>query len=135
MDAFEGENMQTQYRVLNYKIDLYFLDYKLAIEVDEKGHDYRRIDYEIKRQKAIEKEVSCEFIRINPDEKFFNVFKVKNEIYRHTIKSIKKLTEKSTKEYLIDKLSKRLLGLEFKKNNSIKSKALKHIVKNILLTL
>ena len=135
MDAFEGENMQTQYRVLNYKIDLYFLDYKLAIEVNEKGHEDRRIDYEIKRQKAIEKEVSCEFIRINPDEKFFNVFKVINEIYRHTIKSIKKLTEKSTKEYLIDELSKRLLGLEFKKNNSIKSKALKHIVKNILLTL
>ena len=135
MDAFEGENMQTQYRVLNYKIDLYFLDYKLAIEVDEKGHEDRRIDYEIKKQKAIEKEVSCEFIRINPDEKFFNVFKVINEIYRHTIKSIKKLTEKSTKEYLIDELSKRLLGLEFKKNNSIKSKALKHIVKNILLTL
>ena len=83
MDAFEGENMQTQYRVLNYKIDLYFLDYKLAIEVDEKGHEDRRIDYEIKRQKAIEKEVSCEFIRINPDEKIFNVFKVINEIYRH----------------------------------------------------
>ena len=34
MDAFEGENMQTQYRVLGYKIDLYFHDYKIAIEVD-----------------------------------------------------------------------------------------------------
>ena len=38
MDAFEGENIQTQYSVLGYKIDLYFHDYKLAIEVDEKGH-------------------------------------------------------------------------------------------------
>ena len=34
-DAFEGENMQTQYTVLNYRIDLYFHKYKLAIEVDE----------------------------------------------------------------------------------------------------
>ena len=36
-DAFEGENMQTQYTVLGYRIDLYFRKYKLAIEVDELG--------------------------------------------------------------------------------------------------
>ena len=38
MDVFEGETMQTQYSVLGYRIDLYFYYYKLAIEVDEKGH-------------------------------------------------------------------------------------------------
>ena len=48
MDAFEKENMQTQYGVLGYKTDLYFHDYKLAIEVDEKGHKDRNIDHEIK---------------------------------------------------------------------------------------
>ena len=53
MDAFEGENMQTQYSVLGYRIDLYFHDYKLAIEVDEKGHKDRNIDHEIQRQKAL----------------------------------------------------------------------------------
>ena len=37
MEAFEGENMDTQYHVLNYRVDLYFHDCKLAIEVDEKG--------------------------------------------------------------------------------------------------
>ena len=47
MDAFEGENMQTQYSVLGYRIDLYFHDYKLAIKVGEKGHEDRNIDYEI----------------------------------------------------------------------------------------
>ena len=60
-----------------YKIDLYFHDYKLAIEVDEKGHKDRNIDQEIKRQKAIEKEIDCEFIRTNPEEKDFNIFKAK----------------------------------------------------------
>ena len=55
MDGFEGENMQTQYSVLGHKIDLYFHDYKLAIEVDEKGRKDRNIDHEIKRQKATEK--------------------------------------------------------------------------------
>ena len=44
MDAFEGENMKTQYSVLEYRIDLYFHDYKLALEVDEKGHKDRNID-------------------------------------------------------------------------------------------
>ena len=35
--AFEGENIQTQYSVLGYRIDLYFHEYKLTIEVDELG--------------------------------------------------------------------------------------------------
>ena len=56
-DAFEGENMQTQYSDLGFKTDLYFCDYKLAIEVDEKGHKYRDINHETERQKAIEKEL------------------------------------------------------------------------------
>ena len=46
-DAFEGENMKTQYTVFGYRIDLYFHKYKLAIEVDELGHNDRNIDYEI----------------------------------------------------------------------------------------
>ena len=30
-DAFKGEDMQTQYTVVGYRIDLYFHEYKLAI--------------------------------------------------------------------------------------------------------
>ena len=41
--------MQRQYNVLVYRIDLYFHDYKFAIETDENGHSNRSIDYEIKR--------------------------------------------------------------------------------------
>ena len=40
-DACEGENMKTQYNVLGYKIDVYFHEYKLAIEVDDLGHHDR----------------------------------------------------------------------------------------------
>ena len=94
MDVFEGENMQTQYIVLGYRIDLYFHDYKLAVD-DENGHKDRNIDHEIQRQKAIEKELGCEFIRINPDEKDFNISKVKKEIFRHIKESIRKSTKKS----------------------------------------
>ena len=45
MDAVEGENMQNQYSVLGYKTDLHFHKYKLAIEIDEKGHKDRNINH------------------------------------------------------------------------------------------
>ena len=48
-DAFEGENMQTEYSVLGYIVDLYFHDYKLSKEVDEFGYSDRNIDYEMQR--------------------------------------------------------------------------------------
>ena len=37
------------------KMDAYFRKYKLAIEVDEQWHNGRDIDYELERQKPIEK--------------------------------------------------------------------------------
>ena len=36
MSSFEGENMQTQYNVLSYRIDLHFYDYNLAIILQQK---------------------------------------------------------------------------------------------------
>ena len=68
-DAFEGENIQTQYSGLGYRIDRYFHKYKLAIEVDELGHPDRNLSNETERQKAPEKELDCVFIRTNPDKK------------------------------------------------------------------
>ena len=32
-DAFEGENMQTQYSVLGYKIDLFFINTNLQLKL------------------------------------------------------------------------------------------------------
>ena len=46
-DVFEGKDIQAQYKVLGYRIDLYFHDYRLAIEVDKFCHKDRDIDYEI----------------------------------------------------------------------------------------
>ena len=91
-DTFEGENIQTQYSVLGYRIDLYFYEYKLAIEVDELKHTNRNINNENERQKALEKELNCIFIRINPDEKDFNISK---EIDK---------THRQIKKFLIDKM-------------------------------
>ena len=63
------------------------------------------------------------FIRINPDEEKFNIFKAIWHI------------KKSTKKSLIDKISKRRLELEFKSNHPIITKALKRVVKKALPSL
>ena len=112
-DAFQGENIQTQYSVLGYKIDLYFYEYKLAIEVDELGHSDRNINDEIERQRALERELSCVFIRINPDARDYNIYREINKIHRHINQSTRQQTEQKTKESLINNLSKRLLELGF----------------------
>ena len=42
------------------------------------------IDYKMKRQKAIEQELGCKFIRIDLDKEDFNIFRAINEIFRHS---------------------------------------------------
>ena len=91
------------------------------MEIDEKDHQDSDISREIERQKALQKELCCKFIRVNPDKENFNIFKAQNEIFRH----IKESNKESTKE----------LKLELEKNNSIKTKCLKHVVEKILPTL
>ena len=88
-NAFEGEDMQTQYSVLGYRTDLYFHKCRLAIEVDELGHTDRNLSNEIERQKALEEELNCVIIRINPDEIDYNIFREINKIQRHINKSTK----------------------------------------------
>ena len=85
--------MQPQYSVLGYRIDLYFYDYKLAIEIDENGHSDRNSDCEIKRKRSIEQELGCEFIRVDPDKEEFTILKAINEIFRLIKQSSNKLTK------------------------------------------
>ena len=73
------------------------------------------------RQKATEQELGCKFIRIDPE--YFDFFRAINEIFRHI--------KQPTTETLISKISRRLLGLEFKSDNIIKLKDIKVVVKKI----
>ncbi len=56
-----------QYKVDNYKIDLYIPEFNIAIEIDEVEHKYK-IKYDLVRQKYIEDKIHCKFIRINEGE-------------------------------------------------------------------
>ena len=106
MTLFAAEEIILQHNVLGNKIDTCFPKYKLAIEVDEQGHNDRDIHYEIERQKAIEKKLGCEFIRINPAKENFHIFVAIGKIQNYIVKSTKKLTEESNKISLIEEISK-----------------------------
>ena len=58
----------------------------------------------LKDKKHLEKELNYIFIRINPDEKDFNIFKEINKIHRHIKQSFKKS--------LIDKILKKSVKIK-----------------------
>ena len=133
IDTFKGEDIQIQYTVLGYRINLYFYEYKLAIEINELGHNDRNTDYEIKRQREIEEELNL--VRTNPDAADFNMNRLKSQIYKHIIKSKEeKLNSKFAKELLCYASSIFLLLKPIKyfvkKNTSHIVKNEKHTIKN-----
>ena len=88
MSSFKRENKQTRYNVLSHRIDLTH-NYKLTIKIDQNGCSDEHIYYEIKRQKTIEQELGFKFIRIDPDNKDFDIFTAINELFGHIKLSIK----------------------------------------------
>ena len=52
---------------------MYIPEYKLAIEVDELGHCKRDLKCEIGRQKRIEEELGCKFVRIDASRENFDI--------------------------------------------------------------
>jgi very-short-patch-repair endonuclease len=103
--CFSNEEMVTQYSVLNYRIDLYFPKYKLAIECDEKEHK-NQIEKDIKRENEIKSILNCTFIRYEPEEKNFCISYVINSIYKHIIQynnNLQKEKEKKIKFIIVNK--------------------------------
>ena len=79
----------------------------------------------------IEEKLGCVFIRPNPDAPDFDIYRLINQVHMH----IKQSTIKSTRNSLIDDLSKELSEavLEFKsKYKEVKAKLIKNTVKNVL---
>jgi very-short-patch-repair endonuclease len=63
-----------QFPVLNYRIDLYFPDQKLAVECDEHDHKKYNNKNEEKRTKDITAELGNSWIRYDPYDKDFDIF-------------------------------------------------------------
>lgn len=77
-----GLKIIPQFQCLNYKIDFYIKSLNIAIEYDENDHKNYSYEKHEGRQKEIEKELECRFIRIsdkNTDE--YNIGYVIKEIF------------------------------------------------------
>jgi very-short-patch-repair endonuclease len=67
-EVFKDYKIKKQFNVDNkYFIDLYFVDYKLAIECDEDFHK-NQTEKDTERQTYIEKLLDCKFYRFSPSE-------------------------------------------------------------------
>ena len=51
-----------------FRIDVYFTEYFLAVEIDKQNHEGRDLIFEKKRQEALEKRLGYKFIRINTSD-------------------------------------------------------------------
>jgi len=72
-------NIKRQHSIGKYRVDLYFIDYKLVIECDENNH----IDRNPLQEKIREDYISSfgnKFIRYNPNESLFDLSNVLRDI-------------------------------------------------------
>ena len=90
INAFKCENIKRQYICDKYRIDLYFIDYKIALECDELQHNVQKnIQTDSKREEVIKNKLNCEFIRFKPYEPDFNIFELFGKIHNRIVECIK----------------------------------------------
>ena len=97
------EKIQVDENGLKYilsRIDVYFNEYLLAIEIAEKGHTDRDLIFEEKRQEALEKKLGCKFIRINSSnlqevyDTDYDTSKIQTFIIKFKDRQLKKIKQK-----------------------------------------
>ena len=59
MGTFDEEEMIRQFYIGKYRIGLFFLEHKLAIQCNEFGYNNRDVLYEMNRQKFVEEQIQC----------------------------------------------------------------------------
>lgn len=87
-ESFKPFNIKgiRQYNVLTYRIDYYIPKLKIAIEYDENDHKNYTYEQHELRQKDIEKELGCEFIRISDNNTdAYNIGLILKEITRKEV--------------------------------------------------
>ena len=84
-----------------FKIDAYFLEHNLALEIDEKALTDRDLIFEQKRQEGLEKILDFDFIRINTSKEgydaIYEIGTIQTFLSKFKAKKIKKLEEEIKK--------------------------------------
>ena len=77
-----------------FRINVYFTEYLLAVEIDEKKHADRDLIFEVKKQKALEKKLGSKFIRINTCKCYdedYEIGRIKTFICKFKDRQLKKI--------------------------------------------
>ena len=69
---------------------MYFSEYELVVEIDEKGHTDRNQIEENKRQIKMKERLNCKFYRINLDVECFDIFLEISKIQIKLLNQMKK---------------------------------------------
>lgn len=77
---FTRQPFVRQFAVAGYRIDIYFPEKRLAIECDENCHKSSGYDNDVERTRIIQSELGNTWIRYDPYDKQFDVFKLISEI-------------------------------------------------------
>ena len=92
-----------------FSIDVYFTEYLLTVEIDEKKHAGRDLIFEEKRQKALQKKLGCEFIRVNTSKHYgkdYEIGRIQTVISKFKERQLKQLNKKLKElEHEIEKLT------------------------------
>jgi very-short-patch-repair endonuclease len=67
LKVFDVQSIR-QFQVLNFKIDLYLPELKIAIEFDENDHKNYYVEAERQRQDFIEQTLNCQFLRLSDQD-------------------------------------------------------------------
>ena len=101
-----------RHKYILFRIDIYFSEYSLAVEINEKEHIDRDFIFEEKRLKALEKKLGCKFIRIitsnvkngcDLDYKIVNIEAFIDELKNKKIKKLEKEIREMRNEKLKNK--------------------------------
>ena len=120
---FPKVNIELNKKFNNRKSDIWFKNYNLIIEVDERNHENYDLDDEKEREEMFKKH-NIKIFWCNPNDPNFDLFKFLGETNLY----ISKLHEENSVNGVISKITD-----DFKKIVAVtKSKELKQYVKNIL---
>lgn len=80
--ALAHVDIHFQYPVKEYRIDMYFPKYNIAVECNENGHRAYCKENENTRHDVISKYLQCQWVQYDPYASDFNIFDLINRLYR-----------------------------------------------------
>ena len=89
--------VETQFPVLDYRVDFYLPEVNLVVEFDENDHKYgKKPEKDKQREKEIQQHLKCRFVRVKEDEPFdISLNRVLKSVFKYLLRDNKELKTKA----------------------------------------